>query len=68
MAKYVDEDAFFYLRSRGVDQHTARSILTFAFAADIAASVSIDPLREWIERRIRERTHATGINEIDNHE
>ncbi|MGR9091516.1 MAG: Fe-S cluster assembly protein SufD [Gammaproteobacteria bacterium] len=64
----LDEDAFFYLRSRGVDQHTARSILTFAFAADIAASVSIDPLREWIERRIRERTHATGINEIDNHE
>ena len=64
----LDEDAYFYLRSRGVDKHTARSILTFAFAADIAAGVAIEPLREWIERRIRERTHATGINEIDNRE
>ena len=64
----LDEEADFYLRSRGVDKNTARSILTFAFAADIAAGVAIDPLREWIERRIRERTHATGINEIDNRE
>ena len=64
----LDENAFFYLRSRGVDRHTARSILTFAFAADIAAGITIDALREWIERRIRERTHATGINEIDGRE
>lgn len=64
----LDEDAYFYLRSRGVEQQTARSILTFAFAADISARVAIDSLREWIERRITERTHATGINEIDNDE
>lgn len=64
----LDENAYFYLRSRGVDKHTARSILTFAFAADIAAGVALDGLREWIERRIRERTHATGINEIAAHE
>lgn len=64
----LDENAYFYLRSRGVDRHTARSILTFAFAADIAAGVTLDGLREWIERRIRERTHATGINEIGGRE
>jgi Fe-S cluster assembly protein SufD len=61
----LDEDAFFYLRSRGIDEQTARSILTFAFAADIAASVTVAPLREWLERIIMTRTHATGINEID---
>jgi Fe-S cluster assembly protein SufD len=61
----LDEDAFFYLRSRGIDQRTARSILTFAFAADVAASVDIPPLREWLEHLIMERTHATGINEIE---
>ena len=64
----LDENAYFYLRSRGIDMDTARSILTFAFAADIAAGITIDGLREWIERRIRERTHATQINEIDSRE
>jgi len=60
----LDEDAYFYLRSRGIDRHTARSILTFAFAADISAGVAIEPLRAWLERLIVERTHATGLNEI----
>ena len=62
----LDDDAFFYLRSRGIDEQSARSILTFAFAADISANIDIPPLREWLERLIIERTHATGINEIEN--
>jgi Fe-S cluster assembly protein SufD len=61
----LDEDSFFYLRSRGIDEQTARSILTFAFAADIAASITVAPLREWLEKIITTRTHATGINEIE---
>lgn len=60
----LNDDAFFYLRSRGIDEATARSILTFAFAADIAEDVEIAPLREWLEQMITSRTHATGINEI----
>ena len=60
----LDNDAFFYLRSRGIDEQSARSILTFAFAADIAADVTIAPLRQWLEQLITTRTHATGINEI----
>ena len=62
----LDEDAFFYLRSRGIDEQFARSILTFAFAADIAENIDIPPLREWLERLIIDRTHATGVNEIEN--
>lgn len=62
----LDEDAFFYLRSRGIDEQSARSILTFAFAADIAENIDIPPLREWLERLIIDRTHATGVNEIEN--
>lgn len=62
----LDEDAFFYLRSRGIDEQTARSILTFAFAADISANIDIAPLREWLEQLIIERTHTTGVNEIEN--
>jgi len=64
----LDEDAYFYLRSRGVDGQSARSILTFAFAADIAAGISIEPLRQWLEQRIIQRTHATGVNEIESRE
>jgi len=60
----LDNEAFFYLRSRGIDEQTARSILTFAFAADIAAGVTIAPLRQWLEQLITTRTYATGINEI----
>jgi Fe-S cluster assembly protein SufD len=63
----LDNDAFFYLRSRGIDEAKARSILTFAFAADIAEAVEIAPLREWLEQIITSRTHTAGINEIDGH-
>ena len=62
----LDEDAFFYLRSRGIDEQTARSILTFAFAADISANVDIAPLREWLEQLIIKRTHTAGVNELEN--
>ncbi|MFP6782320.1 MAG: Fe-S cluster assembly protein SufD [Gammaproteobacteria bacterium] len=60
----LDDDAFFYLRSRGVEEAKARSMLTFAFAADIAEDVDITPVREWLEEIITSRTHASGINEI----
>lgn len=64
----LDSDSFFYLRSRGIDEQTARSMLTFAFAADIAADIQIDSLRSWLEERIVDRTHVQGINEIDSDE
>lgn len=35
----LDENAIFYLRSRGVDEETARGILTFAFAGDVLETV-----------------------------
>ncbi len=62
----LDDDAFFYLRSRGIDEQTAHSILTFAFAADISGNIDIVPLREWLEQLIIERTHTKGVNEIEN--
>jgi Fe-S cluster assembly protein SufD len=64
----LDEDAFFYLRSRGIDEHDARGILTFAFAADISDNIVIAPLREWLERLIQARTHTASVNGIENRE
>jgi len=41
----LDEEALFYLRSRGMDEARARSVLTHAFAVDILAAVKLAPLR-----------------------
>ena len=51
----LDPDQVFYLRSRGIGQDDARDILTFAFAADVASRVHIEPLRVRIEALVREK-------------
>ena len=61
----LDEDAYFYLRSRGIDRATARGILTYAFAADIAEQVTSAPLREYLEQLIKRRTDAVPLDELE---
>ncbi len=45
-------EAIFYLRSRGIGYHEARSLLTFAFANDIVNKVKIEPLRDRLEHEL----------------
>jgi Fe-S cluster assembly protein SufD len=45
----LQEEAIFYLRSRGIDLEAARSLLTFAFANDIIRRIQIDGLRAELE-------------------
>lgn len=45
----LDKDGLFYLRSRGIDVASARSILTYAFARDVLARVKLDPVRAHLE-------------------
>ena len=45
----IDEEAVFYLRSRGLGFAQARSLLTYAFAADILERVAIEPVRNRVE-------------------
>ena len=45
----LDPDAVFYLRSRGIGQEAARSILTYAFAADIVERIKVPALRADLE-------------------
>lgn len=42
-------DALFYLRSRGIEEGTARALLIGAFAFDVVEKVTIPALREYIE-------------------
>jgi Fe-S cluster assembly protein SufD len=45
----LDDEAIFYLRSRGIGEDAARSLLTYAFAADIVERLKVEPLRHEVE-------------------
>ena len=42
-------DALFYMRSRGVDEETARALLIHGFASEIIDRVRLEPLREHLD-------------------
>jgi Fe-S cluster assembly protein SufD len=46
----LDPEQIFYLRSRGVDDASARALLTFAFAEEVIGRVGIVPLRARLEK------------------
>ena len=45
----LDDDAIFYLRSRGIGEEAAKSLLTYAFASDIVERVKVEPVRHELE-------------------
>jgi len=45
----LDEDAVFYLRSRGIGEAAAKSLLTYAFASDIIGRIKVEPVRRDLE-------------------
>ncbi len=51
----LDEEAVFYLRSRGIGRATAESLLTYAFAAEIVHQIPVAEIRERMERHLVER-------------
>jgi Fe-S cluster assembly protein SufD len=48
----LDENALFYLRSRGINQDTARSLLTYAFAEEVLKGIGLAPIRACLENII----------------
>ncbi len=50
----LDANSLFYLRSRGLDEETARGLLTFAFAEDVVDRLELLPLRKMLEREVIE--------------
>lgn len=45
----LDEEAVFYLRSRGISEEAAKSLLIYAFARDIVDRVKLEPVRKDLE-------------------
>ncbi len=50
----LDEDALFYLRSRGLERATTRALLTWAFAAEMVERLPA-AVREGVRRRVTAR-------------
>ncbi len=53
----IDEDATFYLRSRGIGEKEARMMMMFAFTHEIIGKIRIEPIKnrigELVEKRLR---------------
>ena len=43
------EDAVFYLESRGLDEASARALLTYGFANEVLERIDVAPIRAWLE-------------------
>ncbi|WP_446914235.1 SufD family Fe-S cluster assembly protein, partial [Klebsiella pneumoniae] len=50
----LDEDALFYLRSRGVGAEDAQGLLTLAFASELLAEVRPQAVADYLRRRLLE--------------
>ena len=57
----LDELSEFYIRSRGVPKHLAKSMLIRAFANDVIETVKIEELKEQLNHMIFEHLHETEI-------
>ncbi|MDP4263618.1 MAG: Fe-S cluster assembly protein SufD [Bacteroidota bacterium] len=51
----LDEEALFYLRSRGISEKIARFLMIRAFAADILEHIKPAPIHAYVEQLISER-------------
>jgi len=51
----LDEEALFYLRSRGINEKTAKSLLVHSFAVDILEYIKPQAIRNYVDQLISER-------------
>jgi Fe-S cluster assembly protein SufD len=51
----LDEVALFYAQSRGLPADEARRVLTYAFAAEVIDEVSLQPVRDELNRLVLQR-------------
>ena len=53
----LDEQALFYIRSRGVSDRTARTLLLYAFCDEVLQQIELQPLRERLSDLVKKRLH-----------
>ena len=53
----LDEEALFYLQTRGISKDTARAMMLYAFAGELLETIKNPVLKEYIDGLISERLH-----------
>ncbi|MCR5424403.1 MAG: Fe-S cluster assembly protein SufD [Bacteroidales bacterium] len=53
----LDEQALFYIRSRGVSERTAKTMLLYAFCDEVIQKIAIPALRERLSDMVKKRLH-----------
>ena len=51
----LDQDALFYMRTRGIPEHDARTLLMQAFMSDVIDGVRIDALKDRLQHLVEKR-------------
>ena len=46
----LDEEALFYLKSRGVGQEVARDLLVYGFASEVINRIKVEPVRQELDK------------------
>ena len=57
----LDLDEVFYLKSRGLSESAARSLLIYAFAAEIIAKIPLASVKKRLERVVMDQMHIESI-------
>lgn len=53
----LDDEALFYLQSRGIPYDSAKAMLLYAFALDVLAPIKNEALKNYFDKLISERLH-----------
>lgn len=51
----LNDEALFYMRSRGIPKEQAQTLLMYAFAEDVMNKIKIAPIREYLEGVVAEK-------------
>jgi len=53
----LDDEAMFYLQTRGINKETARAMMLYAFAGEILDHVNHPELKDYLDQLVSERLH-----------
>ncbi len=53
----LDDDAYFYMRSRGIDRTKARQLLIYAFASEVIDRIDSQPIRQRLSAILADKLH-----------
>ena len=51
----LDDNALFYIKSRGISEYNARLLLMYAFAAEVINKITLQPLKDRIDDLVKKR-------------